>query len=318
MTTAAPIQRARHDPACLHRRRTARPRRVPGRLSRPGPRRLRPGPAPVHNVMPRPVPEPVRRPPRRHRRLRPAPGSTRRARATVTGGCAPSPGSTGTPSRKNSWITHPPRMSAAREWTMSLTSSPCSSAVEHALISLLALNGVRVYEATGADIEHLGLERGHRTLTITRKGGLAKTKFREAGISPELCHLILHDRAARPRRQRDRDLRTYPVHCIDNLASHRAIAADTPAPARRVSMPHHIKTEALRDTGVSHIVPDFRYLPGRQDELPGPVSRGGVADNAGPVLHTLLSRGCPRLIAPISDLGCTPATSSHAADRAVF
>ena len=25
-------------------------------------------------------------------------------------------------------------------------------------------------EATGADIEHLGLERGHRTLTITRKG----------------------------------------------------------------------------------------------------------------------------------------------------
>ena len=31
---------------------------------------------------------------------------------------------------------------------------------EHALISLLALNGLRVSEATGADIEHLGLERG--------------------------------------------------------------------------------------------------------------------------------------------------------------
>ena len=42
---------------------------------------------------------------------------------------------------------------------------------EHALISLLALNGLRVSEATGADIEHLGLERGHRILTITRKGG---------------------------------------------------------------------------------------------------------------------------------------------------
>jgi site-specific recombinase XerD len=39
---------------------------------------------------------------------------------------------------------------------------------EHALISLLALNGLRVSEATGADIEQLGLERGHRTLTITR------------------------------------------------------------------------------------------------------------------------------------------------------
>ena len=34
---------------------------------------------------------------------------------------------------------------------------------EHALISLLALNGLRVSEATGANIEHLGLERGRRT-----------------------------------------------------------------------------------------------------------------------------------------------------------
>jgi integrase/recombinase XerD len=47
--------------------------------------------------------------------------------------------------------------------------------LEHALISLLALNGLRVSEATGADIEHLGLERGHRTMTITRKGGKVVT-----------------------------------------------------------------------------------------------------------------------------------------------
>jgi integrase/recombinase XerD len=46
---------------------------------------------------------------------------------------------------------------------------------EHALISLLTLNGLRVSEATGADIEQLGLERGHRTLTITRKGGKVVT-----------------------------------------------------------------------------------------------------------------------------------------------
>jgi site-specific recombinase XerD len=44
-------------------------------------------------------------------------------------------------------------------------------AADHALISLLALNGLRVSEATGADIEALGLERGHRTLAIVRKGG---------------------------------------------------------------------------------------------------------------------------------------------------
>ncbi len=44
-------------------------------------------------------------------------------------------------------------------------------AVEHALVSLLALNGLRVSEATGADIEALGTERGHRALVITRKDG---------------------------------------------------------------------------------------------------------------------------------------------------
>jgi integrase/recombinase XerD len=46
---------------------------------------------------------------------------------------------------------------------------------EHALISLLALNGLRVSEATGADVQALGIERGHRTLVITRKGGKVVT-----------------------------------------------------------------------------------------------------------------------------------------------
>jgi site-specific recombinase XerD len=46
---------------------------------------------------------------------------------------------------------------------------------DHALISLLALNGLRVSEATGADIEALGIERGHRTLVVTRKGGKVVT-----------------------------------------------------------------------------------------------------------------------------------------------
>jgi site-specific recombinase XerD len=51
-----------------------------------------------------------------------------------------------------------------------LVAAGLGAAVEHALISLLALNGLRVSEATGANIEALGLERGHRTLTIVRKG----------------------------------------------------------------------------------------------------------------------------------------------------
>jgi integrase/recombinase XerD len=56
-----------------------------------------------------------------------------------------------------------------------LVAAGLGPAAEHALISLLALNGLRVSEATGADIEHLGLERGHRTLVVTRKGGKVVT-----------------------------------------------------------------------------------------------------------------------------------------------
>jgi site-specific recombinase XerD len=52
-----------------------------------------------------------------------------------------------------------------------LVAAGLGAAIEHALISLLALDGLRVSEATGANIEALGLERGHRTLTVLRKGG---------------------------------------------------------------------------------------------------------------------------------------------------
>jgi integrase/recombinase XerD len=52
-----------------------------------------------------------------------------------------------------------------------LVAAGLGAAAEHALVSLLALNGLRVSEAIGADVEALGTERGHRTLAITRKGG---------------------------------------------------------------------------------------------------------------------------------------------------
>jgi integrase/recombinase XerD len=56
-----------------------------------------------------------------------------------------------------------------------LVAAGLSNPRDHALISLLALNGLRISEAIGADIEDLGLERGHRTLTIVRKGGKVVT-----------------------------------------------------------------------------------------------------------------------------------------------
>lgn len=42
---------------------------------------------------------------------------------------------------------------------------------DHALACLLALNGLRISEALGADIDDLDHNRGHRTLFVHRKGG---------------------------------------------------------------------------------------------------------------------------------------------------
>ncbi|HVB41477.1 MAG TPA: site-specific integrase [Streptosporangiaceae bacterium] len=56
-----------------------------------------------------------------------------------------------------------------------LVAAGLGPAAGHALISLLAMNGLRVSEATGADIGALGVERGHRVLTIRRKGGKVVT-----------------------------------------------------------------------------------------------------------------------------------------------
>jgi integrase/recombinase XerD len=61
-----------------------------------------------------------------------------------------------------------------------------ASASEHALVSLLAINGLRVSEALGADIDALGLERGHRTLTVLRKRG----KFVTISLAPRTARAI--------------------------------------------------------------------------------------------------------------------------------
>jgi site-specific recombinase XerD len=56
-----------------------------------------------------------------------------------------------------------------------LVAAGLGSVCEHALASLLALNGLRISEALGPDIESLGLERGHRTLIVHRKGNKTVT-----------------------------------------------------------------------------------------------------------------------------------------------
>ena len=72
------------------------------------------------------------------------------------------------------------------ELGMFLVQAGLAGGRDHGLACLLALNGLRISEALNAEIEHLGLERGHRTRTITRKGGKIVTIFL-APPAPSTC-----------------------------------------------------------------------------------------------------------------------------------
>ena len=47
-----------------------------------------------------------------------------------------------------------------------LAKAAAAGPIDHALACLLSLPGLRVSEACRIDIEHLGTERGHRTVTV--------------------------------------------------------------------------------------------------------------------------------------------------------
>jgi integrase/recombinase XerD len=56
-----------------------------------------------------------------------------------------------------------------------LVAAGLGPASDHALIWLLALNGLRISEALGANVEDLAVERGHRTMRVVRTGGKTVT-----------------------------------------------------------------------------------------------------------------------------------------------
>ena len=58
--------------------------------------------------------------------------------------------------------------------------------VQHAMCCLLTLNGLRISEACSANIDDLGVELGHRTLTVVRKGGKRQT----VPLSPKTARAV--------------------------------------------------------------------------------------------------------------------------------
>jgi integrase/recombinase XerD len=113
-----------------------------------------------------------------------------------------------------------------------LVAAGLGPSAEHALISLLALNGLRVSEATGADIEALGIERGHRTLVITRKGGKVET-IPLAPRTARAIDLAIGERAEGPIFLTAEGRRLDP-HGAGRIVRRTARRAESPSPLGRI------------------------------------------------------------------------------------
>ena len=73
-------------------------------------------------------------------------------------------------------VTNAPNLGPEREaLRLLLATAEASGPRDHALVALLGVMGLRVAEACAATPADLRTERGHRTLTVTRKGGKRQT-----------------------------------------------------------------------------------------------------------------------------------------------
>jgi integrase/recombinase XerD len=69
---------------------------------------------------------------------------------------------------------------------------------DRALVCLLALNGLRISQAGGADVQNLGRERRHRTLSVSRKrGGRAVLPLAQPTIDAVEAHIAGRSHDAR-------------------------------------------------------------------------------------------------------------------------
>jgi integrase/recombinase XerD len=174
-----------------------------------------------------------------------------------------------------------------------LVAAGLGAAAEHALVSLLALNGLRVSEATSADIQALGTERGHRTLTIIRKGGKVVT-LPLAPRTARAIDLAIGERCAGPIFLAP-DGRRLDRHGAARIVRQVARRAGIGKPVGPHTMRHAFITAAL-DAGVplrdvqeaaSHADPrtTMRYDKAQELHQPGEVREvcpGSMGLNAAP------------------------------------
>lgn len=124
---------------------------------------------------------------------------------------------------------------------LAAASAPGESPRTRAAVALLLTLGLRVSELVAADVEDLGVERGHRTLTVTRKGG-GRARLVVPGPVAHDVDLYLAGRSTGPL------LATSTGGRVDRRAMHRLVVRL----AQRAGVPAgHVGPHALRRTAAT-------------------------------------------------------------------
>ena len=119
---------------------------------------------------------------------------------------------------------------------------------DFALVALLGLLGLRIFEATGSDIEHLGEEHGHRVLRVTGKGD----KVVLVPLPPAVARAIeraVEDRTSGPILLTQRGTRM-DRHCATRRLRRLAEDAGVQLPRMHPHMLRHTFVTTMLDAGV--------------------------------------------------------------------
>jgi len=119
---------------------------------------------------------------------------------------------------------------------------------DFALVAMLGLLGLRIFEATGADIGVLGEEHGHRVLRVVGKGG----KVALVPLPPAVARAIdraVDGRAAVPV-QRTRDGTRMDRHAATRRLHRLAAVAGVRLPRMHPHMLRHTFVTTMLDAGV--------------------------------------------------------------------
>ena len=131
---------------------------------------------------------------------------------------------------------------------MLATARTSSNIYDFALVAMLGLLGLRIFEACGANVEDLGEEHGHRVLKVRGKGGKVVLTPLPPAVSRAIERAVA-DRGSGPI-LRTRNGTRMDRHCATRRLHRLAEAGDVHAARMHPHMLRHTFVTTMLDAGV--------------------------------------------------------------------